>query len=497
MYTYEQQQIIQSYGDVKTVAVAGSGKTTTQFGYAEYHDNKEGLYLVYNKSNRTEALARAKNKGYKNLTIHTAHSLAWKPVGRRYKKLIMSDVPLQLIINKCQIRDGEMEKRFTIAQMIKDGIATYCNKSGSQLSPADFAQQYSRDIINQYYGPVTEAITYMIEEMYYGRFPITYDFYLKIFAEQKTILYSNRSKRPYDFILFDEAQDANGVMLDIIMRQEKAAKIIVGDPAQQIYTWRGAINALDKVPFTQKNLTNSFRFGPEIAAKANDILRLKSKIGTYANCVQIKGMGNSEPILGKTGCLSRTVTGLFKMMVDNYLKNPAANNYIEGGLHANKWLYGGGLLNDVYYLWAKKPNKIKDPVVKQCKHIDELRAFARNTNNRDIMQLIDLVFGYKSEIFSLKTAIIQTLVKDKAEADFCFSTVHKAKGQEYDYVIMDQTFVTNDDINGLHDAIMLHQQKHGPGLSSDLWYEVQRMNEEINIKYVACTRARVEVKDGF
>ncbi len=42
---------------------------------------------------------------------------------------------------------------------------------------------------------------------------------------------------PYDAILVDEAQDMNPATLDAIRRQN-AAKIFVGDPNQQIYSFR-------------------------------------------------------------------------------------------------------------------------------------------------------------------------------------------------------------------------------------------------------------------
>ena len=58
-----------------------------------------------------------------------------------------------------------------------------------------------------------------------------------------------------------------------IFNKQATPKIIVGDPHQQIYGFRGAINALDHVESTHVlKLTQSFRFGPEIAFAANCIL---------------------------------------------------------------------------------------------------------------------------------------------------------------------------------------------------------------------------------
>src|SRR5260221_4539184 len=50
--------------------------------------------------------------------------------------------------------------------------------------------------------------------------------------------------------------------------------ISVGDPAQQIYAWRGAIDAMDAFDGHQLTLSQSFRFGPAIADEANKWLEL-------------------------------------------------------------------------------------------------------------------------------------------------------------------------------------------------------------------------------
>ena len=69
----------------------------------------------------------------------------------------------------------------------------------------------------------------------------------------------------YDYILFDECQDANPVLLDILLKQ-KCQKIYVGDEHQQIYSWRGSINSFDKLGCEVCYLSRSFRFGNEISS---------------------------------------------------------------------------------------------------------------------------------------------------------------------------------------------------------------------------------------
>ena len=47
----------------------------------------------------------------------------------------------------------------------------------------------------------------------------------------------------YDVLLWDEAQDMNPAMLDVCLKQVKP-KLVVGDSHQQIYRFRGAVDAL-------------------------------------------------------------------------------------------------------------------------------------------------------------------------------------------------------------------------------------------------------------
>ena len=66
-------------------------------------------------------------------------------------------------------------------------------------------------------------------------FPMDHDTYLKMW---------HLADPQIDVTLyfFDEAQDANAVILDIV-RMQKCRKIFVGDTSK-IYSWRGAVNAM-------------------------------------------------------------------------------------------------------------------------------------------------------------------------------------------------------------------------------------------------------------
>ena len=84
--TAEQEAIINSTGDIKINAVAGSGKTTTIIEYAKARPKQAKiLYLAFNKSVKLEALKKFAERGLHNVTVETAHSLAYKNIVFRHQ----------------------------------------------------------------------------------------------------------------------------------------------------------------------------------------------------------------------------------------------------------------------------------------------------------------------------------------------------------------------------------------------------------------------------
>ncbi|MEZ9922382.1 UvrD-helicase domain-containing protein, partial [Vibrio breoganii] len=94
--------------------------------------------------------------------------------------------------------------------------------------------------------------------------PATHDCYLKLWQLSEPVI-------KYDYIMFDEAQDANPLLLSVILRQQ-CQQIFVGDKYQSIYQFRGGINAMDLIPYEGFQLSHSFRFGQKVADLATRVL---------------------------------------------------------------------------------------------------------------------------------------------------------------------------------------------------------------------------------
>ena len=100
--------------------------------------------------------------------------------------------------------------------------------------------------------------------------PCPHDFYLKLFHREGRFY---KELNNFDIILVDEGQDLSPIMLDAMEHCRKRI-IVVGDTHQQIYSFRYAIDAMNRFPFDdERDLTMSFRFGKQIAGLASVFIR--------------------------------------------------------------------------------------------------------------------------------------------------------------------------------------------------------------------------------
>ena len=95
------------------------------------------------------------------------------------------------------------------------------------------------------------------------------------------------------------------------------------------------------------------------------------------------------------------------------------------------------------------------------------------TKNQDYLNIIKFINTYGDNIFEINKKIKDLLVTDKKDADIIFTTAHKSKGLEYEQVIMADDFITKKDIFNTKNKL-----------------SYQRINEELNIYYVASTRVK-------
>lgn len=476
--TREQYDIINSVGDIKINAVAGSGKTTTMVEYAKTRPKGSRiLYLAFNKSVKLEAIQKFHEKGLGNVKVETAHSLAYKYVvlGSRYTVRPKAYQTYEIAEILGLVAQGEKHAVYIVASHINKFITYFCNSDKPRVQDLNYLSIVSdakaRKFVTAFYPYIESQTRLLLAKMDKGEIDVIHDFYLKKFQLSNPAL-------PYDYILFDEGQDASPAMLDVFMKQ-KAVKVIVGDAHQQIYGWRHAMNSLEKADFQVYHLTASFRFGPDIANLATEILMLKDMIRDHEP-VAITGKGSSKAIKVKA-VLARTNLGLLLKAIEMVMEQKKIRKvYFEGNINSYTYAEEGASLYDVLNLYNGDTLRIHDKLIREMHGMDELEDYIGKTEDVQLAMMVEIVKTYGNDIPRIIKSIKDKHVENnlKEDADIIFSTVHKSKGMEYDTVQLVDDFITKEKLEKYLDE------------GGDDEMLLSRLNEEVNLLYVAVTRTR-------
>lgn len=473
-------------------AGAGTGKTTGFIEYARARPESKMLYLCFNNKASKEAEEKYKSQNITNTRTSTIHGLA-SQTKKRYENA-------NKFSTRVSIKD--IEKRFgystKLSWLILETIKNYCYSSDREISihhmPTliDKESKAASILIKESQGVWNRMVSLQDTS------PISYDHYLKIFQ-------LSSPKLDYDYILLDEAQDSNPLTLSILEDQRKNTRtILIGDENQAIYSWRGAKNAMKQWSAEKRlKLTESFRFGDSIASLANTVLK------TYpGNNPRIKGSQKPDGIYFKpqttsqgTTFIARTNATLFEKAVE--LQNIGLKCHFINTEATDDWdpttPYKLNDLKDIYRLWIGHHNSIESPLIKIFKNYGELRAIAigdKDKNKRiflgdkELEFLCRMVEKYKHGL----PDIVQT-IKDQASGPpkapgdriVTLCSAHRAKGLEWETVELADDFVEIDKMTGSI-AETLNPPETGNLEFEDPEY--QSYIEEINLLYVACTRAR-------
>lgn len=483
--TSEQHQIINSTGNIKINAVAGSGKTTTIVEYASTRPkNSKILYIAFNKSVKLEAIKKFESKGLDNVKVETAHSLAYKNIVFKYRyKVRHHGYKINEIAELLKIKGnlpagqagGEKHTEYIVANHISKFITYFCNSDKQNIKELNYldivTDHIAKIFARAHYKNIESQTALLLSKMDKGEIEITHDFYIKKFQ-------LSNPKLHYDYILFDEGQDASPAMLDIFLKQN-ATKVIVGDTHQQIYSWRFAVNALEKVSFKTYNLSTSFRFNQNIANLAMEILQFKKRSGDQ-NLISIKGAGNCNEHKTKA-TIARTNLGLLLKAIE-YVKEKKnlKQIYFEGNINSYTYADDGASLNDVLNLYNGKHPQIKDQLIRSMKNLDELEDYINKTEDAQLGMMLEIVKEYGNEIPSIIKAIKDKHVKndEKEKAEMVFSTVHRCKGMEYDSIQLANDFISQKKLEKLKNNSQMIESS------------ISKLNEEINLLYVALTRTK-------
>lgn len=434
--TPEQQAALALYltgDDLVIEAGAGTGKTSTLILLAEATPDRKVQYVAFNKSIVVEAGTKMPG----NVNCSTAHSLAFRAIGFRYKNRLRAprmksqQIARLLGIDSLVVTHGTQRKTLAagyLAGLVRKAVRNFCSSADEAITAAHVPYVDGIDapdingrrtwennrLVQAHVAPFLQRAWRDAMDPQ-GQLPFEHDYYLKAWQLSGPRINA-------DVVMFDEAQDADPVMAAIVEAQTHAQLILVGDSQQAIYEWRGAVNALADFDVDARTfLTQSFRFGPAVADIANRVLgwipgaelRLT---GTDSLASEVRAIVQPAAVLARTNAVAvRTV-----MLEQAAGRRP---HLIGGGREVAAFAEAAGRLmaggrTDYHDLacfdtWGEVLEYVEnDP------NGDELRL---------LVKLVD-EFGVEAIVRALDR------MPSEAAADVVVSTAHKAKGREWDSV---------------------------------------------------------------
>ncbi len=283
--TSEQTAAIDAYltgEDLVIEAGAGTGKTSTLQMIAQAKPGRKGLYLAFNKALQTEATKKFAGTA---VEARTGHSLAYRQFGAPRQDRLNNQKRFMFWVDKAKILGVDTKFAFdeadsatapflarqTIVRLATETVDAFCASAEKTISaslvpiPATLSlSPAARENLSGYIARVSERYWDDLVSLD-GQLPFTHAHYFKMWQ-------LSNPRLDYDYILFDEAQDADPALLAVLSQQSHAQMIAVGDAEQAIYGWRGATNSMDYFGGARTQLTQAFRFGDAIAEEANEWL---------------------------------------------------------------------------------------------------------------------------------------------------------------------------------------------------------------------------------
>lgn len=464
--TQEQLDIIEAVKtgvDVIVQAFSGAAKTSSCVMVAEAIP-KTALYLTFNKAMQEEA--RTKMPDY--VEVRTWHSLAFAHYGVALSHKLKR--PFGAYKNVCGT-GTEIAKHFKIKNIVFGDKYISANAIGLAVKETLAKWEYSdssvlehkhisfsvltkfRDLPKETLKQYSSTVLNVARKLWDLRINpskdtlIQHDTYLKVFQLSKPDL------SEYDIVYSDESQDSSMVMVDIL-KQAKCQKVVVGDMYQKIYGWRGSVDAMAISSGDVLKLTKSFRFGQKVADIASILIGedIKGNESINTTVQSNKDFG----IVGST-ILHRTNSHLLQ----------EACNCIQQGFKVNLEIDTRdftNLLESTVAMREGKKRGVKHESVIPYNDWVELLTDVKRGLMGELTNVVNLVESgdYFRVLGLLKSH------KNTDNPDVTFTTAHKSKGREFPKVVLAEDFPSGYDKQGA-------------------WVGLKE--EELNLLYVACTRA--------
>lgn len=464
--TEEQVAAVQAALTGKPLAIeagAGTGKTSTLKLIAEAMPEKSGAYVAFNKAIATEAAS----KFPASVNCSTIHSLAMRAVGADYRHRLngpwmrpeqvaarLQAQPIGLVDQAGESFELSAERIAILAMATVEKFCQTADRTpqARHVPRVEHIEKEGEWALNREVAAHVAPLAVRAWEDLSspsGTLRFSHSHYLKVWELGEPVIHA-------DYLLVDEAQDLNPLMLSVVeFNVERGMQVIfVGDTAQQIYSWNGAVNAMNRAREMGGEtvyLTKSFRFGSAVAEIANRVLT------ELDSPMRIEGAGPDsviEPVDEPDAVLCRSnaavIDSAIYWLAEGKLVGVPKQTRVEverfakaaAALQAGKTTTHEALA--MFSRWSQ---------VVDWLHTDP-------TGSSDVAVLVRLVeqFGTSGLLDVMNRCV-------DAESDNCevvVTTGHKSKGCEWGSVVLGSGFAQIED---------------SPG------------DEELRLLYVAATRA--------
>jgi superfamily I DNA/RNA helicase len=422
----------------KVAAFAGTGKTTSLTETARALVGRRVLYLVFNKAQQIAAEARFAELQARDprlrVQARTAHAIALKLYGasRYHGRLAKHESDAvsawnaylrSIGVGDALTEDAKVLRRHAI-DVVKQFLASDDFEIGSRHYTANEQQpdavEAARSLWEQLDGSSDSDL------------PITHDVYLKAWQLTKPRL-------PWcDVVMYDEAQDATPAMLDVVRRQTQLQTIFVGDEHQQIYEFRGAVNALGSLDLPTYALTETWRFGEKIAEMANAILAAKGEkrrirpAREQPDAVRLGVPGKSDLVL------ARTNAGLVEEALR--LAEQDTKFFLRGSVDSRTGIAGNGYgevvrkMLSAFDVWQGKGST--HPLFADFGSWSELKRTVDDRGADGLRTYVRLIEKYQRDVPYVAKRLREGCTAEPESADVVLSTIHRFKGEEASDVLL-------------------------------------------------------------
>ena len=455
----------------------GSGKTTLVEHTTKIARDTEFVYIVYTAAMKEEARKRMPS----NVKVMTGHGLSypfamkrfsdleartnrrWSP--RSIKDFFEADIQpirhgtiylshwqqirwIQNALNKYMFSDGQtLRSGMIVSTMPKDLYLAHKEGKLDEGVLKSLCESIGKHCLTLW-----KEMTQINSEL-----PLPHDAYLKVWCQSNPTI-----GRPGAIIIMDEFQDSNPAILGAVKQQVDRSTAGIGDPYQSIFAWRGASNAFGEWECdSTQYLTQSYRYGQELADVANTIIRPLNPPNEFV----LRGLGRTTDIYtthkhhtyeNTHAILTRTNAELAAQLMGHYARTGQAGHVVGGVSEIKELVYG------VEALRSQQQPRHRE--LADFKSYQELVEYTASSQDPEMRKLVELTETYSTEKL---LQVFAQAEKTGISAPLCLSTAHRAKGLEFPHVTIGSDF------------------KEPAELSSNNRDDIQ----ERLLQYVACTRA--------